>query len=664
MAFDLNYRISQLQQSMYGFEICCVGFNNETSMLSAIIKISNPPLWGHLCTKGATARVGFWTQSAGKLLFIGESTVRIFDLPPKLFFGGTMAPRHYALHLMLTPEAVTLFQSCADDKDFAKMHCLLTISNVPITSVNFRGAQLATPFQLKSDVPIQFPRKSHFGIWNVYQRHNWESQVFPVHAALLPDGRVLVFSGAVGNWWNWFEKLFDQDDEDDRNDADEELLVWQTCGAFDPDTLLFTMLQAPFSGPGRLHDLFCSGHSVLADGNVFVVGGTLAWGPPDGYHEHNQHMSGISNTSTIVLSNGEVFIMGGHPHKSDETRHTNTDMEIYVPSIDAFRYPGTKGVKRQNITTEFWDGYDTIPGSYDRLHLMPNGSVFCTNLAASKNFVWDFKTEIWAPIFSGPAPGYEIQGWDDNSSVLLPFLVDNEGNYSDAEVLVLIKDKAFRCKPLLGQGWKETTRRLLTGWRTRFQGLLLPNGKVLFAGGNNSSGTVYDIEIYDPKTDSWVLGDSMNTIRQYHSLGILLKDARVLMAGADNYSGEYGDDNLEDRQLSIEVYTPDYLWNNPRPVFSVFPSSFNYGDKMTVFLGEDWTRELVSNAVIIRLYAVTHSGTADQRLVELRILETTNKQQFFLQIPANPSLVPPGYYYLFVNSKVGTPSVAQIIHIS
>jgi hypothetical protein len=88
------------------------------------------------------------------------------------------------------------------------------------------------------------------------------------------------------------------------------------------------------------------------------------------------------------------------------------------------------------------------------------------------------------------------------------------------------------------------------GWHSA---TLLPNGKVLIAGGSTtSSGTTALAELYDPMTDSFTATGSMRTARQGHS-ATLLANGKVLLAG-----GQIAGDQLGrgDNTASAELYDP------------------------------------------------------------------------------------------------------------
>jgi hypothetical protein len=96
---------------------------------------------------------------------------------------------------------------------------------------------------------------------------------------------------------------------------------------------------------------------------------------------------------------------------------------------------------------------------------------------------------------------------------------------------------------------------MLTG-RYRHTATLLPNGKVLVAGGNlNSSGVIgidcclATAELYDPNTGVWTATGSMNAPRVDHSATLLL-DGTVLVVGGDSYP------NTGLERFPVERYDP------------------------------------------------------------------------------------------------------------
>ena len=65
---------------------------------------------------------------------------------------------------------------------------------------------------------------------------------------------------------------------------------------------------------------------------------------------------------------------------------------------------------------------------------------------------------------------------------------------------------------------------------------LLPSGKVLVAGGDNSRVALSSAELYDPATGSWSSTGSLGTARRDHT-ATLLPSGKVLVAGGADDSG-------------------------------------------------------------------------------------------------------------------------------
>ncbi|PTL83650.1 kelch repeat-containing protein [Vitiosangium sp. GDMCC 1.1324] len=91
---------------------------------------------------------------------------------------------------------------------------------------------------------------------------------------------------------------------------------------------------------------------------------------------------------------------------------------------------------------------------------------------------------------------------------------------------------------------------LLNQQRFHHTAVLLPNGKVLVAGGRTGEydGTLLaSAELYDPATGTWTYTGSLNTARAFHTM-TLLPNGKVLVAG--------GSDASEALISSAEIYDP------------------------------------------------------------------------------------------------------------
>ncbi|MCX6388254.1 MAG: kelch repeat-containing protein, partial [Solirubrobacterales bacterium] len=93
----------------------------------------------------------------------------------------------------------------------------------------------------------------------------------------------------------------------------------------------------------------------------------------------------------------------------------------------------------------------------------------------------------------------------------------------------------------------------LTDARQAQTATLLPNGKVLIAGGNGSSGHLASAELYDPATGVFTPTGSLTDAR-YSATSTLLRNGKVLIAGGYGNSGILASAELYDPATG--VFTP------------------------------------------------------------------------------------------------------------
>ena len=112
---------------------------------------------------------------------------------------------------------------------------------------------------------------------------------------------------------------------------------------------------------------------------------------------------------------------------------------------------------------------------------------------------------------------------------------------------------------------------------------ILADGSILVTNGSSGPGfndftsPVFDAELWKPATKSWSLMARENAGRTYHSTTLLLPDARVLSGG----SGEGGGVDYANSQLTLQVFSPPYLYNADgtlasRPAITSAPSRLTY----------------------------------------------------------------------------------------
>ncbi len=274
----------------------------------------------------------------------------------------------------------------------------------------------------------------------------------------------------------------------------------------------------------------------------------------------------LLHTAT-ALDDGRVLVAGGF----------NTTSEIYDPATRTWSHTGnTLGSHRGHTATKLKDGRVLLAGggsnsiTHDtaevyapaqgrwssagqlnalRYHhsavLLPNGKVLVaggrtgefhsTTLASAE--LYDPATHTWS--FTGgmsTARAFHSMTLLPNGKVLV-------AGGSDASDRLLSSAELY--DPATGT-WTAVAG-LSTG-RSSHTATLLTGGRVLVAGGSDTDATLSaSAEVYDPATNSWSATGSMGSPRRWHTAN-LLPDGRVLVAG--------GYHQLSGIQTSAELYDP------------------------------------------------------------------------------------------------------------
>jgi galactose oxidase len=199
---------------------------------------------------------------------------------------------------------------------------------------------------------------------------------------------------------------------------------------------------------------------------------------------------------------------------------------------------------------------------------------------------------------------------------------------------------------------------------------LLPDGKVLVTGGDSGPGgrsggnAVLQTELWDPPppsgngnngTGTWSTMASIPTSRAYHSIALLLPNGKVLSAGGDT-------------KVTAEIYSPPYLFNSngsaSQPtISSVSSTSIGYNSTFTVKTPDGGG---ISKVTMLALGSVTHNFNQTQRINFLSYQKITNLDgsvDLKITTPSSGNSAPPGYYMLFILNSSGVPSVARIVQI-
>ena len=116
---------------------------------------------------------------------------------------------------------------------------------------------------------------------------------------------------------------------------------------------------------------------------------------------------------------------------------------------------------------------------------------------------------------------------------------------------------------------------------------------------------VLPAEIWNPDTETWTTVDSLQNGRLYHSTALLLPDGRVLMAGGGATSGLERGRPAERRDLLAAVSV-----QGARPTISSAPVGVHYGSGFDVTTPN---AAQIAKVSLIRSPSVTHAFDQNQR---------------------------------------------------
>lgn len=458
------------------------------------------------------------------------------------------------------------------------------------------------------------------GLWALPE----ESKVEAIHAILLPTGKVLYYTSHDG------------------------------VRLYDPATGSVRDVNLPFP-----QNIFCSGHTVLPDGRVLVMGGTRP-----GYFFAGEDTSFLFDPWTESWSQGPRMNTG---------RWYPTPVLLGDGRVAVF-----SGLNAAGVTTDLVEVLDAqqqawtvVPGAnrglslFPRMTLLPSGEILQSG-HEGRSWFFNPATGAWR---MGPGQQDRWQG----SSVLL----------EDGRVLAVggangIQPATSTARALApGGSWQEVGGMALP--RRDLNLVLAPDGDVYAFGGSFApgppgalaqaasalhgtlSGWLYRwpsqlvAERFDPATNLWTPLAPAERGRTYHGTALLLPDGRMWVSGSDIETNPLV---LEPRR-SYEVFSPPYLFAGPRPVLAGAPAEVAYGGTFTIATPDAAT---VARAVLVRPGSVTHAFNFDQRVVALDVVETEGGLR--ATAPSEPNRAPPGFYMLFLVSEAGVPSVARFVRLA
>jgi hypothetical protein len=194
-----------------------------------------------------------------------------------------------------------------------------------------------------------------------------------------------------------------------------------------------------------------------------------------------------------------------------------------------------------------------------------------------------------------------------------------------------------------------------------------------FAGRNTFQRTA---EIYHPDTNTFTRAATMVDPRMYHSACLLLPDGRVLAAGGAN--GSVAETTLGIpaspgvppsppatiplNQKTGEFYRPPYFFKGTRPVLRAArrdrggpANEIRYGGQVII---ETPDVASITKVALMRPGAMTHHTDSEQRYVEVStFVKDAAAGVIRATVPSDRNVLPPGFYMLWIIKGTGTKVV-------
>ncbi|WP_459956920.1 galactose oxidase-like domain-containing protein [Nocardia sp. IFM 10818] len=460
------------------------------------------------------------------------------------------------------------------------------------------------------------------GLWRVL---DFGTEINPVHAALLHTGDVLFFAGS-GN------------DVDRHHAHDFRTRVWHYP-------------RPGLDAPATPIDLFCVGQAFLPDGRLLAAGGTERYDPfyglPDALIFDPADLTwkavpdmafGRWYPSLVSLPSGDVVAVSG---LGADNFLSNTP-ELF------------------DAATETWSPLP-VPGPlpmYAHLFLLADGRIFYAGGQYGGNngvrpSIWDPATGARTEVPGLTDPGSRNQA----ASVLLPpaqdqrVLILGGGGFDMHSPAPALADT--KIVDLSAPAPAYAPGPPLHHARMHVSAVILPDRTVLATGGSGMEEMAHaappHAEIFHPAMNHWMHTAPQRIPRLYHSVALLTPDGKVITAGSNPVR--------KTEELQIEMYWPPYLFQGPRPEFTLVSDSATYGAAVTAS-----STAALREVSLVYPSACTHSCDTTQRLVDVEFSAVDGTVT--LTMPDNPALAPPGWYLVFAVDNVGVPSIGRWLHLT
>lgn len=199
--------------------------------------------------------------------------------------------------------------------------------------------------------------------------------------------------------------------------------------------------------------------------------------------------------------------------------------------------------------------------------------------------------------------------------------------------------------------------------RSRAKTVLLPDKKILVMGGEkedpndptftNEWNYMRLTDLYDPFSDNWRRLEDLNIAREYHCNTVLVPDGRIIAIGGEGSPGNEPDNSI------IEAFQPPYLFKGIRPeIHNLNKQEFLRGETIEFDLEKTNSPTAIH---LLSLQSVTHfMNTGNNRFLELDFVQSENN--ISAVVPSDSLGALSGYYMLFAMVD-DIPSIGEIIKI-
>jgi large repetitive protein len=341
--------------------------------------------------------------------------------------------------------------------------------------------------------------------------------------------------------------------------------------------------------PGTARD--CHSATLLQNGMVLIAGGRNGNIPLSSAELFDPATGNFTATGSLatprcdhsatLLQNGKVLIAGGYNFGNSNSLPTLSSAELYDPVAGTFSATGSLLTSRTNHSAT----------------LLASGKVLVAGGANSADG-YTYGTLASAELYDSVAGTFSATG-SLNTARLAPATLLGNG-----QVLVAGGSSIGSAGPISSAeiydptaGTFALTGSLVTA-RSANSSTLLPDGKVLIAGGQDASNAVLSAEVYDPSTGTFSDTGSLNLSRSGHT-ATLLTSGQVLLVGGGAFSVA--------QQLlnSSELYDPAsgvFILNAPTNSTRFFLSATLLSNGRVLITGQETSAITVTPPVPAELY--------------------------------------------------------------